>query len=489
MVVTRSIYLTCRECFTFFSATDFMLRSSTEGWWADMIKNLSLGKRFKNLLIGFDKLRRDTDGNIAVIFALATLPVVGAVGAAVDYSRVNSDRTAMQAAVDATALMLSKQIATLTTSQINEKASSYFAALYTRPQVTNISVTPTYTTTDTSQIVVAASGTVKASFVGLIGIPTIKIGASSTVKWGNSRLRVALVLDTTGSMNDAGKIDALKTATKNLLNQFKAAANNNGDVYVSIIPFNRDVNVGKSNYNANWIDWDEWEDDNGDDVSSTVCTKNGKKKKCTTSSTWVPDNHNTWNGCVTDRGNSNAPSSGNYDTNVVAPTTNNRATLFAAEQYDSCPAPVMPLSYDWLAMTNLVNSFSAAGNTNQGIGLVHGWMSLVGGGPYPAPPAEDPRYQYQKVIILMSDGLNTQNRWYDNANQIDARQQITCNNAKAAGITVYTIHVNTDGDPLSTLLQGCASSKDKFWMLTSASQMVQTFSTIGTQLSNLRVAK
>ena len=33
----------------------------------------------------------------------------------------------------------------------------------------------------------------------------------------------------------------------------------------------------------------------------------------------------------------------------------------------------------------------------------------------------------------------------------------TCANIKAAGITLYTIQVNTGGDPTSTLLQNCAS--------------------------------
>jgi len=72
----------------------------------------------------------------------------------------------------------------------------------------------------------------------------------------------------------------------------------------------------------------------------------------------------------------------------------------------------MPLSYDWTGMKNLVAAMSPDGNTNQGIGLAHGWMSLVGGGPYPIPPAEDPLYKYSKVIILLTDGLNTENRWY-----------------------------------------------------------------------------
>jgi len=62
-------------------------------------------------------------------------------------------------------------------------------------------------------------------------------------------------------------------------------------------------------------------------------------------------------------------------------------------------------------------------------------------------------------------------------------------NVKAAGITLYTVHVNTDGDPMSTLLKNCASTPGKSWMLTSASQMATTFQQIGTQLSNLRIAE
>ena len=47
-------------------------------------------------------------GNVAITFALATLPIVGTVGFAVDYSHANSVKAAMQAALDSTALMLAK---------------------------------------------------------------------------------------------------------------------------------------------------------------------------------------------------------------------------------------------------------------------------------------------------------------------------------------------------------------------------------------------
>jgi hypothetical protein len=70
----------------------------------------------------------------------------------------------------------------------------------------------------------------------------------------------------------------------------------------------------------------------------------------------------------------------------------NAATLFPAEQYTPCPQAAMGLSYNWAGMNNLVNNMTSGGNTNQAIGLVLSWQSLVGGGPFAAPPAMDPNY-------------------------------------------------------------------------------------------------
>ena len=82
---------------------------------------------------------------------------------------------------------------------------------------------------------------------------------------------------------------------------------------------------------------------------------------------------------------------------------------------------------------------------------------------------------------------------------IDARQALLCQNIKALNdpktgkpmYTIYTIQVDTSNppDPTSTVLQNCASSPDKFFMLTSSTQIVSAFNTIGTQLSQLRVAR
>ena len=425
-------------------------------------------------------------GNVAIIFAFSLFPIIGLVGAAIDYSRAGAIKADLQSALDATALMASKIAATSTSTQLQTAAVAYFQSLFTSPVALTPTITATYTTTGGSSVTVTGATSYKTNFVEILGIKTINISSSSTVNWGSSRLRVALVLDNTGSMSSDSKMSALKTATKNLLTQLKSAAVNNGDVYVSIVPFVKDVNVGASNYNATWIDWTAWNTNNGSCSNKNYDTQSSCLSHNTT---WTPDNHNPWNGCVVDRGNASGPSSGNYDTNVVAPTTSITATLFSAEQYNACPQAVMGLNYNWSAMTTLVNNMSPNGNTNQAIGLALGWMSLTGGGPFGTAPAMDPNYTYSQVIILLTDGLNTQDRWYTSQSSIDARQQLTCNNAKAAGITLYTIQVNTGGDSTSTLLQNCASDSKKFFLLTSASQIVTTFNQIGTNLSNLRIAK
>jgi hypothetical protein len=162
------------------------------------------------------------------------------------------------------------------------------------------------------------------------------------------------------------------------------------------------------------------------------------------------------------------------------------------------------LSYTWSTLKNAINTMQPTGGTNQEIGLAWAWQTLLPNSPVPAP-AEDGNTTYNRVIILLSDGLNTEDRWpqygngsTQNGTYIDDRQAALCNtlihakDAKGSPMyTVYTIQVNTHtpADPTSTVLQNCASSPDKFYMLTSSTQIATTFSTIGTALSKLRVAR
>ena len=216
--------------------------------------------RLQSLLGSFGRSER---GNIAILFAIAVVPVISFVGAAVDYTRANTARSSMQSAMDSTSLMLAKDLqdGTINTSQITQKAEDYFKALYSNPDAKSVGVTATYTAAagNGSKILINGNGKIDTSFMRLVGIQDINFNVSATSAWGNVRMRVAMALDVTGSMKDDGKMPAMQTAAKSLIDQLSPLAKNPGDIYISVVPFAKDVNLGSSYYNETWIDWSVWE--------------------------------------------------------------------------------------------------------------------------------------------------------------------------------------------------------------------------------------
>src|ERR1019366_9519990 len=235
---------------------------------------MSAWTKFRSALRAF---RVAHAGNVAITFAFAMLPIIAGVGFAVDYSHANAVKVALQAALDSTALMLSKEAATDTNTQLQTNAQKYFLALFTRPEAKNVTVTANFTTTDGTAVAMNATTDVPTSLLGIIGYNTITVATSSTAKWGSNLLRVALVLDNTGSMADAGKMSALQSATKSLLTQLQNAVTTNGDVYVSIVPFVKDVNLGATNWNSTYIYWDDAakSDNNSWDANNGTCQDKG----------------------------------------------------------------------------------------------------------------------------------------------------------------------------------------------------------------------
>lgn len=442
--------------------------------------------------------RQAQGGNVAIIFGLAAIPVVGLMGAAADYSRANSAKAAMQAAVDATVLMLSKEVSGLTTAQLNDKAFKYVKANFNRPDAKNIVVTPTYSQA-TSELTLLGEATLDTHFVSLLGKETMSISATSTAKWGNSRLRVALALDNTGSMASSNKMVALKAAAHKLLNQLEKAATKPGDVYVSIIPFAKDVNVGPGNPSdpnwkaPDWVDFKtnrdglrSWDDKYGT-CSGGWYNQWATQDKDNCKSGWKPNHHNTWNGCIADRDE-------DYDVNNTPPSTQPKLTetLFPAEQASNCPVPLLPQTYNWTDLHAKIDAMKPTGNTNTTIGLEWGWHSLSQNAPLNAPPiVNSGGITTQKIIIFLTDGENTQSRTSTNRNTIDKRMKKACQNAKKDNIVLYTVLVMEGNE---SLLKECASADSdkpagpKFFKLTSSDQLVTTFEQIGTALSALRIA-
>ncbi|HKU65583.1 MAG TPA: pilus assembly protein [Rhizomicrobium sp.] len=209
---------------------------------------------------------------------------------------------------------------------------------------------------------------------------------------------------------------------------------------------------------------------------------------------WVPNDHaSTWSGCIADREQdydiSNTSPSGSDATGFPAANSTNSVT-----SKECMSGKVTPLEYDWSDLAAQVKNMQAKGSTNQAIGVAHGWIMLTPNGPYgtPALPANTTRY-----IILFSDGLNTQNRWWGDGrtegtpddDKIDNRMELVCDAAKADGVVIYTLYVHTAvGAPPSPPLQNCASDASKYYNLTSSSQIAAAFADITKKITNVRVS-
>jgi len=379
------------------------------------------------------------------------------------------------------------------------------------------------------------------------------VGASNAVTQPNTRSGYPVTLPTNWNSIGAGSSCPFINDAQNLYNVFpshtasstaSASAKATGAV---VVGFNC-VNGATGNTSADYLatisrdgmicpGWDAWSHSYYNGCWNSVSTDG-----VSYSHTWIPQPRSSWSGCVTDRSSPN-------DTTGVPPTSSDRTTLFPAiedsPQYDdiqskaragyennsplpakttginwnnSCSknrgnqatpqlAPVVPLTNDWNSLKASVNAMQPVGNTNQAIGIAWAWQSLLPGGPL-AVPSEVGANTYNHVIIILSDGLNTQSRWGNESNgmwtyepkgkgtnAIDQRQAKLCTNIKnvrdANGqpmYTIYAIQVNTGGDPVSTVLQNCASSPDNFFLLTNANQLANTFNQIGTALSKLRLS-
>jgi Flp pilus assembly protein TadG len=134
-------------------------------------------RRLQRLLRGFV---RQGKGDVTILFALALLPMVALVGAAVDYSHANLIKAAMQGAADATALAMSKSAGTLSSSQLQTSADGYFRAIFTRTDVKSLSTSTTYTTSGGTSLTVTASAQMPTTFMGIMGFKSLAINVTGT---------------------------------------------------------------------------------------------------------------------------------------------------------------------------------------------------------------------------------------------------------------------------------------------------------------------
>jgi Flp pilus assembly protein TadG len=145
------------------------------------------------------RLFRSASGaNVTVMFAVALVPIAGAIGAAVDYGQANSIKVAMQAAADAAALGSIKTASTQSAAQVQSYAAGLFNATFNRPQATP-AVSASYDAASNT-VTVSASATFKPNIMPVVGISHVTLSVTSKATIGAKMWQVCvMVTDPTSS--------------------------------------------------------------------------------------------------------------------------------------------------------------------------------------------------------------------------------------------------------------------------------------------------
>ncbi len=494
-------------------------------------------------------LSRDTSANVAMIFGLLLVPLVGAAGVGVDLSRGFLVQQRLNHAIDAAALAVATASEDKTQDELRELAQKYFDANYSPDGSATPGVIQVTFGDDTVQILATAE--VPTALMSALGYHELDVSARTEVTRKLSGVEVVLVLDNTGSMGRNGKIDALKTAARDLMDIMFAGEETSELIKVGLVPFSAAVNVGSQYQNDGWIDTTGQSSVNG-------LNFNGGRHAI---QVFDELDNKSWNGCVEAR-----PSP--MDVDDTAPTIANGDTLwvpyFAPDEPDSSAASQFGYSYSnsylsdgtssnnmqtrqkrwrkyrnqtvsgdgphWncntrpvTAMTgtkseilDAVDAMNATGTTNIPQGMAWGWRLISPGEPFTEGVDYDDQ-SFRKVIILLTDGQNVigeasnHNRSRYGAygyvkdsrlgtnnsstaqSRLNDRTADVCDNIKNANldrpIIVYTITFQLGDGTTKDLMRNCASDPEKYFDSPSNEALRRNFEAIAGELSELRISK
>ncbi len=516
--------------------------------------------RLKQRLTSFAKDKR---GNFAVIFALTLVPVMALIGGAIDFRRAFQTKEALRTCMESAALALPSigVGANATDSEINQKVNEFIlhqpsCAKFVASTGSAHGVHATFTGkinrsgTGKGRINVSADATIDTYILGLIGVDQISLGSnggsSSTPVQievqANTKVEIALVLDTTGSMGGS-KMTALKSAVTTLVDNLKTddpdcapgTTTPCKHVRMGMVPFSYRINIGTPNDNtgvfkvaspdatsrARVPTWLSAASGYGDlcgnwggstycatspyKSGSNLCAKWGSQYYCdpitrvTNDITCItyanvefcasntPDLSN-WTGCVLAR---DEP----YYTNNSRAFTNDNASLIPTDSTNcSFVKPIERITGDLNYIHSKVQNLNASGSTNTAIGLEWGWRLISKGvtqgidfdetGTGNAEVTSYDDQEWQKVIILMTDGQNTTSQYINS----DTATDKLCTNIKNENVKIFTIAFQA-GSTAENLMKNCATKHSYYFNASSPEGLTSAFSTIAKEISHLRVVK
>lgn len=196
------------------------------------------------------RMASDTRGNVAMIFGLSLPVLVLMTVGGVDIHRASTVRVNLQDALDAAALAAARSPYTANADIQRIGMANLKANLKAYPSITLRQADTTFIL-NANDVVVAKSKVDVKTLVANIFLPPygkfmddyIQVGAHSEVDRSSRNVEVALVLDITGSM-DGDRINALRTAAKDLVDLVVQDAQSPYYSKVALVPYSNSVNPG-----------------------------------------------------------------------------------------------------------------------------------------------------------------------------------------------------------------------------------------------------
>ena len=394
-------------------------------------KKLKLSDIFKRWL-------KNEAGNVTMIFGFAIIPILLAVGSAIDFERISDAKTKLQASID-TATLYAASLKESKDSVLKIKSEPFLTNNY----VHDDSITLTSYTSHNAGDNIVGTGTisVKTWFMGLFGVPTMTVSAMSIVNKSGINLEVSLVLDNTNSM--AGTpISNLITSAKDFVTKVMPTTQGQFYTKIAVIPYQNGVNLGSNAAMARGF------------IASGTSTTSGSDGFTFTNGSGSSKTLNITN-CVTERTGSAKFSDSSVSLNPVGRSYLPTGNPCGVQE-------ILPLSMDPMTLNSKINAMTAGGSTAGQVGIAWGWYALsptIGMWSGDSQPAGYNKLttsavmqKVRKVMILMTDGE------YNSANA----SGVITGNPTVSGSGSSSDHINiaaTNGDSYAQSTSMCAAIK------------------------------
>lgn len=408
---------------------------------------------------------QDQRGSVAIMFGLSAMVLAMFAGVAIDYSRINNERSRVTAAVDAAALAAGKAMldGRLSDDEVKDLARTFFDQNVTGTNMGFGTLERLEIELDraSNAVQIEADVKVEMTLTRVAGFDNVVIPVRASTKVDDQDIEIALALDVTGSM--AGrKITDLKSAANDLVDRLLENNSASSRVRMALAPYSAAINLGPY----------------------AAAASNGRST----------------DGCVYERTGANAytdlsPEAGGFFLAGGRPVdidpTEGRYT------YECPSAAVVPLTNDADTLHNAIDRLSTRGGTAGHFGAAWAWylLSEKWAEFWPAssaPGEKNPKRT--KAIVLMTDGIF--NMAYANANS-SVQAVNLCSKMKgtdvdpskkpnAHDVIVYAIAYQAPSAAEATL-RSCASSSEHYYTAESGTQLADAFADIADKLKGLRL--